>query len=191
MRLSVLCFLLALAPVALAQPGGDPVERLAQALRLDSDQADLVAELLDPEDPGSSWILAAELLPTLTDAQRETLFAPPPAREGRVGGMRAGGQRGGQGRARRQPDPARQAVLRAARNAALELTEEQIDQLDAYEAAQREDGMAGLRDEAVRSEARAQLDTILTPEQMEVFEARQALQRMMRQGMRRGARGAS
>ncbi|MEO0559521.1 MAG: hypothetical protein AAF170_15200 [Bacteroidota bacterium] len=190
MRLfAALAALLLLAPLSVAQPGGDPVERLAQALELSDDQADLVAELLDPQDPGSSWTLAAELLPTLSDDQRETLFTPPQARQRRQGARR-GGQRMGQGRrATRQPDPARQAVTRAARNAALELTDEQVEQLDAYEAAQREAGLAGLRDEAARAQARADLDAILSDDQMEIFEARRAIQRMMRRGLRRGARG--
>lgn len=190
MRFSaLLALLVALAPAALSQPGGDPVERLTQALDLNGDQADLVAELLDPEDPGSSWTLAAELLPTLTEDQRETLFALPQARQRRQG-ARFGGQRMGQGRrANRQPDPARQAVARAARNAALELTDEQIELFDAYEADRREAGLTALRDEAARVEAHAQLASILRPEQMEIFEARQAIQRMMRRGLRRGARG--
>ena len=190
---ALLVVLFALAPIASAQPGargGDPVERLAQALNLDDDQADLVAELLDPQDPGSSWTLAAELLPTLTEAQRETLFTPRQARRGGQG-ARTGRRRGGQGRANRQPDPARQAVMRAARNAALELTDDQIEQLDAYESAQRETGGATLRDEDARAQARADLDAILTDEQMEIFEARRAIQRMMRRGLRRGARGTS
>ncbi|GAB5534485.1 MAG: hypothetical protein Rubg2KO_07340 [Rubricoccaceae bacterium] len=82
-------------------------------------------------------------------------------------------------------------MTRAARNAALELTEDQISQLDAYEAAQREAGGANLRDEDARAQAQADLDAILSDEQMEVFEARRAIQRMMRRGLRRGARGTS
>lgn len=193
MRLSLLfACLLALAPAALAQPDADPVERLAQALDLDDDQADLVAELLDPADPGSSWTLAAELLPTLTETQRETLFTPPQAREGRRQGTRPGGRRGGQGRrADRGSDLARQAVMRAARNAALELTDAQIEQLDAYEAAQREAGRDALLGEEDRAQARADLEAILSDDQMEIFEARQAIQRMMRRGGRRGAQGTS
>lgn len=196
MRLAaLLILLLALVPAAFAQPGarsGDPVERLTQALDLDDDQADLVAELLDPEDPGSSWILAAELLPTLSESQRGMLFAPPRARQGRQG-ARPGGRRADQGRQRerRQPDPARQAVNRAARNAVLELTDEQAEQLDAYEAEQREAGLATLQDEDARAQARAELETILAPDQIEILEARRAIQRMMRRGGRRGAQGAS
>ena len=190
MRRSVLLLLfLALAPTALAQPGGDPVERLVLALTLDDDQADLVAELVDPQDPGSSWTLAAELLPTLTGPQRETLLTPPQARQGRQG-ARPGGRRGGQGRANRQPDPARQAVTRAARNAALGLTEAQAEQFDAYEAAQREGGLERLGDEDAQA-ARAELEAFLSPDQIAVVDARRAIQRMMRRGGRRGAQGTS
>jgi len=181
-----------LAPSAFAQPGargGDPVERLAQALDLDDDQADLVAELLDPQDPGSSWMLAAELLPTLNETQRATLFTPPQARQGRQGTRRGGqGRRGG---ANRQPDPLRQAIIRTARNAALELTEEQAAQFDAYETAQRERGQQGPRDEAARAQMRADLEVFLSADQIEVLDARQAIQRMMRRGGRRGAQGTS
>ena len=194
MRALLLAMFLVVTPSALAQVG-DPVEALAGALQLDEDQADLVAELLDPDDPGSSWVLAAELLPTLTEAQREILFAPPPtrgAREGRAGAGRRGAR--GQGRrADRQPDPARRAVQRAARDEALGLTDEQADQLDALEEARREAGPA-LRDPEARAQAQAELEAILTPEQREVVQARQAIQRTMRRAMRqarRGARGGS
>ena len=193
MRLSVLLVLvLGLAPLANAQRGGDPVERLAAVLELDDDQADLVAELLDPQDPGSSWVLAAELLPTLTEAQRETLFSPPDV-AGRGQRARQGGQRAGQGRQRagRQPDPARQAITRAARNAALELTDEQQEQFDAYETAQRERGPQGARDEAARAQARADLEAFLSADQIDIVEARQAIQRLMRRGGGRGAQGSS
>lgn len=193
MRLSVLLVLvLGLAPLANAQRGGDPVERLAEVLELDDDQADLVAELLDPQDPGSSWVLAAELLPTLTEAQRETLFSPPDV-AGRGQRTRQGGQRAGQGRQRagRQPDPSRQAITRAARNAALELTDEQQEQFDAYETAQRERGPQGARDEAARAQARADLEAFLSADQIDIVETRQAIQRLMRRGGGRGAQGSS
>ena len=194
MRLPLLAMFLVVAPTALAQSApaqaGDPVEALARALQLDDDQADLVAELLDPSDPGASWTLAAELLPTLTGPQREILFAPPGSRG--AGGERSGaGRRERRDRARRadrQPDPARQAVQRAARHAALGLTDAQAEQIDALEARPRKAG-AALQDPEARAQAQAELEAVLTAEQREVVRARQAIQRALRRAMRPGRRG--
>ena len=188
--LLLLVMFLVVAPTAIAQTD-DPVEALAEALQLDDDQADLVAELLDPADPGASWTLAAELLPTLTEAQRGILLAPPPGRE--AAGARAG-RRGPGGRARRAdraPDAARQAVQRAARDEALGLTDAQAEQLDALEAARREAGAQALRDPEARARAQAELEAILTAEQREVVEARQAIQRLLRRALRQERRDAA
>ena len=114
MRALALAVLLA-SPLA-AQPA-DPVEALASRLSLTDDQADLVAEILNPDDPGSAWTLAAELLPTLDADQRAALFERPERTErlerGARRGCGEGRARGRRGEGRGERDPARVAIVTA------------------------------------------------------------------------------
>lgn len=184
MRTALLAALLSVA--ASAQPA-DPVEALADALALSEDQADLVAEVFDTRDPASLWTLAAELVPTLDADQREALFAQPARPDGAQQGARAG-QRGPRGGARgdRPRDPARGAVARAARNAALGLSDAQAADLDAtLDGMDRGDAFRALRD----GEVPDAITAVLTEEQVDLYRAQLALQRHLRRAMR-GSRGA-
>ena len=170
-----------LAGPALAQTG-DPVERLADALALSADQADLVAEIFSPDDPASTWTLAAELVPTLDAGQREALFARPQRPDG-ARGQRAGRRGGarGAGRGDRQRDPARVAVMRAARDAALGLTEDESARLDAIvEGLDRRAAMRAL----MQGEVPAEIAAVLSDDQVETYRAQVALQRHLRRGRR-------
>lgn len=192
MRLLALALLVVLAPAALAQPtpaadDADPVERLVAALALDDDQADLAAEILDGS-AGATWTLAAELLPTLSDAQREALLAPPESAERprRARGARNGqGRRAGGDRAQRQAErAARQAATRVVRDAALGLTDAQRTELHALDAERAGQGRRRL-DAAARAEMRTEIEAVLSPDQMAIVDAQRALQRLTR---RRGRR---
>lgn len=171
MRALLLAVLVAAVPSS-AQTA-DPVERLAQALSLTADQADLVAEVYDPADPSSTWTLAAELLPTLSADQREALMTWPErtddARRQRQGGRR--------GRGTRQPNTAREAVMRAARDAALGLDDGQSARLDAaIEGMDRRDMAESLRN----GEMPAAVGEVLTADQAELWRAQMTLQRRLR-----------
>ncbi len=193
--LPLLVLAVLLARPAAAQPG-DPVEQLAQALALTADQADLVAEVYDARDPASTWTLAAELVPTLSADQRQALLARPErpaddraqndraqndrARGDRARGDRARGDRarGGQSRRARGPrDPAQQAVLRAARDAALGLDADHSARLDAaLDGLDRRERMQALRD----GEMPPAVADVLTAEQAELWQAQRMLQRRLR-----------
>lgn len=176
-------FLLAVlfTTAAVAQPS-DPVEALAAALSLDTDQADLVAEVYVSRDPASVWTLAAELVPTLDADQRAALFARPerPDGAGRQGGRQG---RGGQGRGRRAPDEAQRAVVRAARDAALGLDAATSARLDAVVAdPDRRETLRALREGTVPEAIAA----VLTPEQAELYRAQLALGMHLRRAGRPG-----
>lgn len=178
MRAYLLAVVLAV-PLA-AQPS-DPVEALASRLGLTDDQADLVAEILTPDDPGSVWTLAAELLPTLSADQREALFARPerPSVEASRRGRRGDRRRG-------QRDPSRAAIVRAARDAALGL--------DASTSADLDDVLEGMgRRERMRAVRGGEIPTgveqLLTTAQIGVYRAHGALQRHVRRALRTSRRG--
>ncbi|WP_412069326.1 hypothetical protein [Rubrivirga sp. IMCC43871] len=178
MRALALALLLA-APLD-AQPG-DPVERLATALTLSADQADLVAEVFDPADPASTWTLAAELVPTLSAEQRAALMARPERRERPAGAGAGGRPRGPRGRGDRTPDPARAAVMRAARDAALGLDADASARLDAVLAdLDRRETMQALREGDLPDPIAA----VLTDAQGELYLAHLALSRRLRAGRR-------
>jgi len=185
MRLFLLAALVVAAPLA-AQPA-DPVERLTEVLSLTPDQADLTAEVLDPDDPSSTWTLAAELVPMLSADQRAALFAQPerPEGAGRQGADRGDRGAGRQGGGRRAADPARAAVMRAARDAALGLDATQSAALDAaLEGSDRRAMMQSLRD----GQLPAEVDAVLTDAQGELYLAQVALQRYVQRGRGAGRR---
>lgn len=174
MRILLLAAILA-AP--LSAQTTDPVERLATALSLDPDQADLAAEVFDARDPASVWTLASELVPTLDADQRAALFARPERAERPVArgqGRRGAGARGDRDGARggRDRDPARAAVMRAARNAALGLDEAGAARLNAaLDGLDRRAMMEAFRDGTVPDAVAA----VLTPDQVETYRAQTAL----------------
>ena len=185
MRTLLLTMLLA-AP-ALAQ---SDVDALADALSLTDDQADLVAEVYDARDPGSVWTLAAELSPTLSDAQRDALFARPERPEGgtRRGGrgMRGEGMRGRGQRGDRERDPAQAAARRAARDAALGLDAQASADLDAaLDELDRRALMQALRD----GDLPEAIADVLTDEQAELYRTQMALAGHLRRAARQGRIG--
>ena len=174
MRLLVRIGLLGMIAAPLAAQA-DPVQALADRLSLTADQADLVAEVYDARDPASLWTLAAELVPTLSLAQRDALMAPA-ARPDGDRPPEARGRRGPRGE-RRPRDPAQEAVLRAARDAALGLSRDQSARVDAA---------LGALDRTARMQLVRQgqvpdaLAEILTDDQIHLWQAHLALQRRLR-----------
>ena len=181
MRVLLLALFLA-SPLA-AQTG--PIEALTSTLNLTADQADLAAEIYSSDDPSSVWTLAVELLPTLDASQQETLFARPERPEGARRGRRGQGQ-GRRGQGRRERDPVREATMKAARDAALGLTEATSADLDAALASlDRREAARSLRDGVV---PRA-IEDVLTADQIETYRAQMALQGHLRRAMRGSRRG--
>ena len=169
--LALALFLTLLARPAAAQ---DAIDRIADALELSDDQVLIVEDVFQPGDAGSVWTLLAELHPTLTNAQRETLLA----RRERPAGARAGqGRRGGRGQrgGRRGRSDAERAAERAARDAALGLDADQSAALDAAFAARREGGRG----------AALVLPESLSAEQAEMIQMQRGLIRL---ALRRGRR---
>lgn len=172
-RVAALAAALAAAPAAQT----DPVEYLADVLSLSADQADLVAEVYDARDPASTWTLAAELVPGLSDAQREALFARPERPEGGRRGERGQGRRGGTRGDRPRRDPTQVAVQRGARDAALGLDVEQSAALDeALEGLRGQRGLRTVRDGSVPEAVAA----VLTPAQADLYRAHAALRMRLR-----------
>lgn len=182
MRVLLLALFL-VSPLA-AQTVG-PIEALTSTLSLTADQADLAAEIFNTDDPSSMWTLAVELLPTLDASQREALFAQPERPEGARQGRRGEGQ-GGRGQGRRERDPVREATMKAARDAALGLTEAGSADLDAALASlDRREAAQSLRDGVVPPA----IDDVLTADQIETYRAQMALQGHLRRAMRGSRRG--
>ena len=174
-------FLIAAVAVALGTAPAaqtDPVEHLADALALSADQADLVAEVYDARDLASVWTLTAELAPTLSDGQREALFARPERPEGGRRGARGEGRRGGmRGGERPERDPAQVAVERAARDAALGLDAGQSAALDeALDGLRGQRGLRAMRDGSVPEAVAA----VLTPDQVDLYRTHAALRMRLR-----------
>ena len=169
--LALALFLTLLARPAAAQ---DAIDRIADALELSDDQVLIVEDVFQPGDAGSVWTLLAELHPTLTNAQRETLLA----RRERPAGARAGqGRRGGRGQrgGRRGRSDAERAAERAARDAALGLDADQSAALDAAFAERRQGGRG----------AALVLPESLSAEQAEMIQMQRGLIRL---ALRRGRR---
>ncbi|MEM0963165.1 MAG: hypothetical protein AAGK21_11595 [Bacteroidota bacterium] len=181
----------ALLAIVLSMPTAaqvDPVEHLATVLSLDDDQADLVAEVYVPGDPASVWTLAAELMPTLDVTQRDALLAPPERPErGQQGARGRRGARGGQQAGNRpERDPARAAVARASRDAALGLNEQESADLDtAIQGLGRRELMRSLREGTIPES----VASLLSEEQVDLYRAQIALQRHLRRASREGRRG--
>lgn len=180
--------------------------RLIDALDLTPAQAELIETALrGAPGSGNLWTLAAELTPTLSDAQKEALFAGPERGEARRVERRQRAERGARGehgerrrmRAERSDREAHFASTNAMRNAALGLSARQIEQLEALHAERRTEmeqrraavaqGERQERSEAARAERReariaqreehrAALAEILSPEQLEIVKVHGALQ---------------
>ncbi|MGB3543248.1 hypothetical protein [Rubrivirga sp.] len=180
--------LAALLASPLAAQSADPVEALSSRLALTDDQADLVAEIYSPDDPGSVWTLAVELLPTLDTGQRTALFERPEATARPERGARRGarGARGQRGEGRRGRDPARAAIVKAARDAALGLSPSTSADLDAaLEGLSRRERAEAFRDGALPTS----VEQLLTTPQIEVYRAQAAIQMQLRRAMRESRRG--
>lgn len=191
--LLVLAALCVLASAASAQPDAKRkaahIDRLAETLDLtDAQRAIFIGA---ETERGTLWDVAAALAPTLSNAQKATLFARPerPARGERRGGKgRRGGNRG------HHPDAEARAEHLEERHEAMKealgLSAEQAAQLDALHAehrAQREARQAE-RAERMRNRTPGELPTdlaaILNPEQQEVFKVHRALAMRMHHGRR-------
>lgn len=146
-----------LAGATSAQPEhlatGDRLARLTADLNLTAAQAASVERALgDDRAPGDLWALAAELTPTLTEPQKQALFARPerpewprssdgasrerPEPSERIRGERPERERRERAGSERpaRPEDDREAYFEAARqarNAALGLSAGQVEQLDA------------------------------------------------------------
>lgn len=198
LRRGLLFAVLAIVPLtAFAQPNPDRIDRLQQALDLTDEQVALVDEAVgDEAERGDLWAVAAALAPTLTDEQKAKLFTRPDRPERRK--MRDHHASRRERPARRVDDVERREARHEARmadmQAALGLTDEQVQQLEAFHAerkAEREALREGLRDanREARRERMQQLRAdrpgpgelpeavaaVLTPEQQEVARVHRAL----------------
>ena len=206
LRLVALALLLPLSAAAQDRPDRDPVARLTDALDLTGAQAELVGRHLgDGPEPGALWRVAADLAPTLSEAQRDALLTKPDRPRAR--GERDG-RRGHHGRHERPDGPrgerpteeeraARREAAHAAMQEALDLTAEQAEALEALQKQHR----------AARAERRADrqaerpapgavpdaLEEILTADQQAVWQVHHALAHRLRlhpgRSDGRGARG--
>ena len=172
--------LLALLAAAPAGAQTDPIDALADALALSDGQVELVEDVYHPDDPGAGWTLAAELGPTLDDAQRDLLLTPP-RRPWGGGGARPG--RGARGERRGGLSEADRAVARAARDAALGLDAEASAALDEALEASRDARGAGALPPAVAD--------LLTDEQEELVQIHRGLTRILLRARFGGRRGAN
>jgi hypothetical protein len=201
LRRGLLLAVLTILPLtAFAQNRPDRGERLKQAFDLTDTQVALVDEAIgDEAERGDLWAVAAALAPTLTDAQKEALFTRPerPARDKKMRDQRSSrGDRPGRrdDDARGDRREARHEAMKADMQAALDLTDAQVQQLEALHAerkAEREALREELRDadRETRRERMQQLRAerpepgevpddlaaILTPEQQEVAAVHRAL----------------
>lgn len=180
------CLLLLLALALPAAQAQDAIDALTDALELTDAQVEIVEDVYRPGDPGVGWTLAAELGPTLTDAQRARLLTPPErsGERARPGGREQAGGRG-QGRrgARGGRSQADRAVARAARDAALGLDAEQSAALDAaFEAGRGERGA----DPVTRAVAE-----LLDETQQDLVRLQRGLTRMLVRSGAAGRRGGS
>lgn len=194
----------------------DRTDRLKQALDLTDAQVALVEQAVgDEAERGDLWKVSAALAPTLTDAQKQKLFTRPerPAQGEEMRGARRDSLKrsGDAGRAKRErpqgerPDAEARTeqrekaheAMKADMQAALNLTDAQVQQLEALHAerkagweARRAEGKDQQQPRAERpepGELPAELASILTPPQQEIAKVHQALAaHMMRGRMHRG-----
>lgn len=193
---------------ASAQDRPDRADRLKQALDLTDAQVALVENAVgDEAERGDLWNVAAALAPTLTDAQKEKLFARPerPARgDAERRGPRGDRKPRGERPRRERPD----ADARAERHEesldamqdALGLSDAQVQQLEAVHAAKQAEWQARRAERQAEREQRraerpepgelpAEMAAILTPAQQDVAKVHRALAvRMMHGRMHRGPR---
>lgn len=182
-------------------------EHLAETLDLTDAQRVLVTEAMGEQHaPGALWNVAAALAPTLTDAQKERLFAQPERtdrpRRDRADRPRAERKERGERMQRERPSDgeraermkARRSAMHDAMRTALNLTDEQAAQLDAVREAHRvqraerraappADRRERMQNRPVPGEVPAEIAAILTPEQQEVFKVHRALSMRMHRGM--------
>ena len=153
------------------------VSRLTQELSLTAAQVDFFEKsLASGRQPGALWSLAAELEPTLTDAQKALLFTRPerPQRDGRPG------------RAERH------AAEQQARDTVLGLSDEQsrqMDDLHERHEAERERAHEQMRRNLSGRPESAEITAMLTPGQQEIFKVHHALRGRMHGSPMRGGRG--
>lgn len=194
-------------PAALAQNADRTavyLDRLTETLDLSDAQRALVADAMgEGLAPGTSWDVAAALTPTLTDAQKERLFAMPD-RADRPRRDRADRPRGDRKQRADRPKRDRpnadslaqrrgtnREATREAMRSALNLTEEQAVQLDAVRAAhqaQREQRRAERQEQnrPAPGDVPAEIAAVLTDEQAEVFKVHRALSMHLTRGDRMG-----
>ena len=206
LALAVFLFPLAVA----AQDRPDRAERLKKALDLTDAQVALVQNAVgDEAERGDMWAIAAALTPTLTDAQKETLFTRPerPARDNAMRD-RSGARKGNRGSRgdrmqRERPDAEARAERREASldamKEALGLDASQVQQLEALHAAKKAEWDARRQQtQAEREQRRAErpapgelpadLAAILTPQQQEVAKVHKALAMRMMHGRKHHGR---
>ena len=183
------------------------VEHLAETLELTDAQRALVTEAMGEQHaPGALWKVAAALAPTLTDAQKDRLFAQPEPtdrpRRDRADRPRAERKERGERTQRERPSDgeraermeARREAMHDAMRTALNLTDEQVRQLDAAREARRAqraerratppaDRRERMQNRPAPGEVPAEIAAILTPEQQEVFKVHLALSMQMHRGM--------
>lgn len=159
------------------------VSQLTDELNLTASQSDLFEKsLASGPQPGTLWSLAAELEPTLTDAQKVLLFTRP--------------ERHRRGQKRPEADE-RHAVEQQARDRALGLSDQQSRQLDDVHDQRRaeheqmmEQMRGNLGDRPGPGEISADVAAILTPDQQETVKVYHALRVRMHGPPMRGGRGA-
>jgi Spy/CpxP family protein refolding chaperone len=193
----LLLALFAFLPLAAsAQERPDRAERLQQALDLTDEQAALVEEVLGDEvERGDLWDVTVALTPTLTDAQKEKLFARPerPMRRSEDGPRGRRGERGLRGERLQRPDIESRTERREERfdgmADALDLTDAQRQQLEALRAERQAEMEARraereqLREEMQQLRAERpgpgglpdEVAAVLTPEQQEIAKVHRAL----------------
>ena len=144
------------------------VSQLTDELNLTASQADLFEKsLASGPQPGMLWSLAAELEPTLTDAQKTLLFTRP--------------ERHRRGQQRPEADE-RHAAEQQARDRALGLSDQQSSQLDELHErheAEREQAHEQMRrnlgERPEPGELPNEIAAILTPDQQEIAKVHHAL----------------
>jgi len=184
----LLLALLVLLPLAVsAQARPDRAERLQQALDLTDEQATLVEDALgDEAERGDLWDVAVVLAPTLTDAQKEKLFTRPerPMRRTQDGPRGRRGERGLRGERMQRPDARaeRHEEKLETMTEALDLTDAQVQQLEALHAARQAEREARREAMEQRRAARPgpgelpdEVAAVLTPEQQEIARVHRAL----------------
>ena len=173
----------------MAERAEQAVSRLTQDLNLTASQAELFQKsMASGPQPGARWSLAAELEPTLSDAQKALLFTRPERPQ-------RGLQRPGAGE--------RHAAERQARDRVLGLSDQQsrqMDELREQHEAEREQAMEQMRrnlgglprpsgERPEPGELPSEVAAILTRDQQETVKVFQALRMRMHGPPMGGGRG--